>query len=150
MPNAADNFAFAAIASPQVAGVPFTVTIRATDQSGNTVYDYAGDALLSPIRARTSTPTLITFVAGVERLGPAVSRRFLRAAHAPTSSPPRQGTSGNITVNPASFVKLQVILPGETPKGGTADGRTARRTIRMAGNRRSRSRCAPSTRTGTS
>ena len=46
VPSAADNFAFSAIASPQVAGLPFTVTIRATDASGNTVYDYEGDAVL--------------------------------------------------------------------------------------------------------
>ena len=36
VPSAANNFAFSAIASPQVAGVPFTVTIRAVDASGNT------------------------------------------------------------------------------------------------------------------
>ena len=130
VPNAADNFAFAAIASPQVAGVPFTVTIRATDSSGNTVYDYAGDALLSSnTGSGTSTPTLITFVAGVwsgsvKQFGAGSS---VRLTCTDFSSPPRQGTSGNITVNPASFVKLQIILPGETAEGrhGGRQGRHA-------------------------
>jgi hypothetical protein len=136
VPNAADNFAFSAIGSPQVAGVPFTITIRATDQSGNTVYDYAGDAALgSNTGSGTSTPTLITFVAGVwsgpvELFGAGSS---VRLTCTDFSVPPRTGTSGNITVNSASFTKLQIILPGETAKGGTTDGKDGTPSNQMAG-----------------
>jgi hypothetical protein len=136
VPNAADNFAFSVIPSPQVAGVPFTVTIRATDTSGNTVYDYTGDAVLgSNTGTGTSTPAQITFVAGVWS-GPVTlfgSGSNVRLTCTDFSSPPRTGTSVNITVNPASFTKLQVILPGETPRGGTAAGKIGTPNTEMAG-----------------
>ena len=45
----------------------------------------------------------------------------------------RTGTSGNIAVNPASFKKLQVLLPGETAKSGTADGKDGTPNPQMAG-----------------
>jgi len=126
IPNATDHFAFAAIASPQVAGVPVTVTVRATDSSGNTVYDYNGDAVLaSNAGSGTSTPSLITFVGGV--WSGAVTfygaGSSVRLSCTDFSSPARTGTSGSVAVNPATFTKLQVILPGETAKPGTADGK---------------------------
>jgi hypothetical protein len=136
VPSAADNFAFSVIESPQVAGVPFTVTIRATDASGNTVYDYSGDAALGPNTGTgTSAPTLITFVAGVWS-GPVTlygAGASVRLTCTDFSTPPRTGTSGNIVVNPASFRKLQVLLPGETPRGGTADGKVGTPNPQMAG-----------------
>ena len=137
VPSGADNFSFSAIASPQVAGVPFTVTIRATDASGNTVYNYAGDAALGPNTGTgTSSPTLITFSAGVWS-GPVTmfgAGASVRLTCTDFSTPPRTGTSGNIVVNPATFKKLQVLLPGETPKSGTADGKDGSPNPQMAGN----------------
>ncbi len=137
VPNAADNFAISAIPSPQVAGVPFTITIRAVDTSGNTVFDYAGDAVLgSNTGSGTSTPSLITFNAGVWT-GPVTlfgAGASVRLTCTDFSSPPRTGTSGNITVNPATFTKLQIILPGETQKGGTADGKDGAPNAQSAGN----------------
>ena len=136
IPSAADHFAFSAIPSPQVAGVPFTITVRATDQSGNTVYDYTGDAALGAnTGAGTSTPTQITFAAGVWT-GPITlfgAGASVRLTCADFSAPPRTGTSASITVNPASFVKLQVILPGETAKGGTGDGKDGTPSSQTAG-----------------
>ncbi len=136
VPSAADNFAFNAIASPQVAGVPFTLTIRATDASGNTVYDYNGDAVLgSNTGTGTSAPVLITFAAGVWS-GPVTlfaAGSAVRLTCTDFSSPPRTGTSMNVTVNSASFTKLQVLLPGETAKPGTADGKDGTPNAQMAG-----------------
>jgi hypothetical protein len=136
VPSAANNFSFSAIPSPQVAGVPFTVTIRATDASGNTVYNYAGNAALGPNTGTgTSSPTLITFAAGVWS-GPVTmfgSGASVRLTCTDFSTPPRTGTSGNIVVNPASFTKLQVLLPGETPRSGTADGKDGTPNPQMAG-----------------
>jgi hypothetical protein len=126
IPNATDHFAFSSISSPQIAGVPVTVMVRATDLSGNTVYDYNGDAVLaSNTGSGTSTPSLITFVAGVWS-GPVTfygAGSSVRLACTDFSSPARTGTSELITVNPGTFVKLQVILPGETAKPGTTDGK---------------------------
>ena len=136
IPNAADHFAFAAIASPQVAGVPVTITVRAADQSGNTVYDYAGDAVLaSNTGSGTSIPTQITFVAGVWT-GPVTffgAGASVRLTCSDFSVPPRTGTSGNVVVNAASYVKLQIILPGETAKSGTGDGKDGTPSNQTAG-----------------
>src|SRR5204862_7043122 len=64
-PNAADHFVISAIASPQVAGVPVAVTIRATDASGNTIPDYAGDVNLAcNTGAGTISPERVTLAAG--------------------------------------------------------------------------------------
>jgi hypothetical protein len=136
VPNTTNGFAFVAIPSPQVAGVPVTVMIRATDSSGNTNYDYAGDAVLAAnTGSGTSTPTLITFVGGVWS-GPVTffgAGASVRLTCTDFASPPRMGNSANITVNSASYKKLQVILPGETAKSGTADGKDGAPSDQMAG-----------------
>jgi hypothetical protein len=136
VPNSTDGFAFAAIPSPQVAGVPVTIMVRATDSSGNTVYDYNGDAVLAAnTGSGTSTPTLIAFVGGVWS-GPVTffgAGASVRLTCTDFSSPPRMGNSANITVNPASFKKLQVLLPGEIARPGTADGKDGTPSDEMAG-----------------
>ena len=136
VPNAADHFAFSAISSPQVAGVPVTITVRAADQSGNTVYGYAGDAVLAAnTGSGTSTPAQITFVAGVWT-GPVTffgAGASVRLTCTDFSAPPRTGTSGDVVVNPASLVKLQILLPGETAKGGTTDGKDGTPSNQTAG-----------------
>ena len=47
IPSAVDRFVIAPVVSPQVAGVPVAVTIRATDASGNTIVGYAAEANLA-------------------------------------------------------------------------------------------------------
>src|SRR5439155_3181202 len=42
-------------------------------------------------------------------------------------------TSSSITVNAASFVKLQLLVPGETAAPGTASGKTGSPTAQTAG-----------------
>jgi len=126
IPNSTDHFAFSAILSPQVAGVPTTVMVRAVDSSGNTVFGYAGDAVLAAnTGSGTSMPTLITFVAGVWS-GPVTffaAGATVRLSCTDFSSPARTGSSQDIVVNPATYTKLQVLLPGETARPGTAAGK---------------------------
>ena len=127
LPSGTTRFMFDNIASPVSAGTPTAVRVRATDQSGNTVPNYNGDALLIPNTGPGSiTPEQITFVNGVwtgnvtfKGAGGQVS-----VTCSDYSSPPRQGTSNSIVVNPGPFTGLQVLLPGETPAGGTATGNT--------------------------
>jgi len=49
------------------------------------------------------------------------------------SSPPHTGTSASFVVTPGPFAKLQVLLPGETPQGGTTAGQTGTPTDQAAG-----------------
>src|SRR5262245_41426540 len=49
------------------------------------------------------------------------------------SAPPHIGSSNSFAVNPGPFTKLQVLLPGESPRGGTADGKEGDPTPQQAG-----------------
>ncbi|HEY2956090.1 MAG TPA: FlgD immunoglobulin-like domain containing protein [Candidatus Eisenbacteria bacterium] len=136
IPSALDHFVVGAIGSPQTAGVQVTVTIRAADASGNTVTNYAGDAFLT---ANTGTgsisPELIGFTAGVWT-GPMTFKGAAQAVAFTCSDyfvPPHTGASNSFQVNPGPVNHLQVLLPGETPNGGTADGKTGTPNGQQAG-----------------
>jgi len=135
-PSAADHFAIGAIPSPQIAGVPVNVTIRAVDSNGNTVPNYGGDAVLSAnTGAGSMTPELIQFTNGIWT-GP-IRFRGAGGAVAFTCSdfaaPPHTGTSNSIVVQPGPLNRLQVLLPGETARGGTADGKEGTPSGQSAG-----------------
>jgi hypothetical protein len=135
--SAPARFAFVTITSPQTAGVPATVTINAVDSGGNLVPGYTGDAILT---ANTGTgsisPSTVTFTAGVWT-GP-VTFKGAGGAVALTcadfSAPPKTGTSNTFVVNPGPLYGLQVLLPGESARGGTATGKTGTPTNQSAGN----------------
>ncbi|MGH7730524.1 MAG: hypothetical protein ACRENJ_04660 [Candidatus Eiseniibacteriota bacterium] len=136
IPSGVDHFAISTIASPQNAGVPVAVTIRATDSNGNTIPNYAGDAVLvANTGAGSITPEFISFTAGVwtgsmvfKGAGGAVS-----FSAADFSAPPHIGASNSFTVNPGPFSGVQVLLPGQTPRGGTPDGKEGNPTSQQAG-----------------
>jgi hypothetical protein len=135
--SAPARFAFVTISSPQTAGVPASVTINAVDSGGNLVPGYTGDAILT---ANTGTgsisPETVTFAAGTwtglvtfKGAGGAVALTC-----ADYSAPPKTGTSNTFVVNPGPLYGLQVLLPGESPRGGTATGKTGTPTNQSAGN----------------
>lgn len=136
IPSGADHFAISTITSPQVAGTPVSVTIRAADVSNNTVPGYNGQAVLSAnTGAGSISPELITFTDGVwtgsmvfRGAGGAVSFTAFDF-----SAPPHTGTSNSFAVQPGPFSGLQVLLPGETPQGGTVDGKNGAPTGQTAG-----------------
>ncbi len=136
IPSSVDRFVVSTIASPQVAGVPVTVTIRATDASGNTIPGFAGDAVLvANTGAGSIAPEFVTFSAGTWS-GPMVFKGAGGAvsfAVADFSAPPHTGASNSFTVNPGPFSGLQVLLPGQSPRGGTADGKEGDPTAQQAG-----------------
>jgi len=136
IPSDVDHFVVTTISSPQVAGVPVNVTIRATDSNGNTIPGYAGDAVLvANTGAGSIVPEFVTFTAGVWT-GPMVFKGAGGAvsfAVADFSAPPHIGSSNNFTVNPGPFTGLQVLLPGESPRGGTGDGKEGNPTPQQAG-----------------
>ena len=136
IPSAADHFSIAAIPSPQAAGTPVTVSIRAVDSAGNTVPGYAGDAILTAnTGAGSISPQQITFADGLWS-GPVTFRGAggaVALSCADFSSPPHTGTSASFVVQPGPFAGLQVILPGETAQGGTTDGKIGTPTTQTAG-----------------
>lgn len=136
IPSAPDHFEIDAVPSPVTAGETVTVTIRAADVGGNTIPDYYGDAILSAnTGAGSISPETITFRGGVwtggmlfRGAGGAVS--FTCSDY---SSPPKTGTSNSFQVLPGAFSGLQVLLPGQTPQGGTDTGYTGEPVSQSAG-----------------
>jgi len=125
-PAGADHFVISAISSPQRAGVPVAVTIRATDSNGNTIPDYQGDGnLAANTGAGSISPELVSFTNGV--WSGSVTFRGAGGAVSFTCSdfsvPPHLGASNSFAVDPGDLAGLQLLLPGETPRGGTADGK---------------------------
>lgn len=137
IPSGITKFVFNTITGPLTAGVPTSVTVRATDASSNTVPGYNAEAILQANTGNGSiTPTTITFVDGVwtgnvtfKGAGGAVALTC-----ADFSAPPKTGTSNTFVVNPGPFAGLQVLLPGETALGGTDSGKTGTPTNQTAGN----------------
>jgi hypothetical protein len=136
IPSDVDHFVVSTITSPQVAGVPVVVTIRATDSNGNTIPAYEGDAVLVANTGSGSiVPEFVTFTAGIWT-GPMVFKGAGGAvsfAVADFSAPPHIGSSNNFTVNPGPFSGVQVLLPGQSPRGGTDDGKEGNPTPQQAG-----------------
>jgi hypothetical protein len=136
IPSSAQQFVIEPVTGPITAGDPISVTIRATDLSGNTIPDFNGDATLSAnTGAGSISPEDITFTNGVwtgnmmfRGAGGAVSFTC-----SDFSSPPHTGTSNSFQVLPGIFTGLQVLLPGEAPQGGTADGVNGMPTDQNAG-----------------
>lgn len=136
IPSAADHFATGTIATPQRAGVPVNVTLRAVDASGNTVPTFTGDVRLSANTGSGSmTPELVTFTNGTWSgavtffgAGGAVSLTC-----ADFSAPPHTGTSNSFVVQPGPQAGVQILLPGESAQGGTGSGRSGTPTPQRAG-----------------
>jgi hypothetical protein len=134
--NAASRFVIDPVPSPVTAGSSVAVHIRATDTNGNTIPGYAGSAILSANTGPGSiSPELITFANG-EWNGNMIFRGAGGSVSFTCSdfaSPPHTGTSAGFVVQPGPYVKLQVLLPGQTPQGGTATGFTGTPDTQSAG-----------------
>jgi len=136
IPSNVSRFVVNTISTPQTAGVPVTVTIRATDTSGNTVPGFAGDAVVvANTGAGSVTPEMISFTNG-QWVGPMTFKGAggsVSFTVADFSAPPHTGTSNSFTVQPGPFTGLQVLVPGETARGGTDDGREGTPSNQQAG-----------------
>jgi hypothetical protein len=136
-PNTVDHFVISAVASPQVAGVPVSVTIRATDASGNTIPNYAGDVnLAANTGAGSIVPERITIANGlwIGNLTFKGAGNAVLFTASDFAAPPHTGASNSFIVSPGPLVGLQVLLPGETASSGDPDGRIGTPTTQSAGN----------------
>lgn len=134
--GALDHFSFATISSPQVAGANFSVAISAVDYVGNIRTNYNSNLNLTT-NAGTITPasTGTGFVNGVRTLNVNVSLAgTLKTITATDPMTAKHGTSNTFTVNPNSFVKLQLLSPGESPAPGTLNGKTGTPSAQTASN----------------
>ncbi len=121
-----DHFVVTAPASA-TAGVAFDTMVTAVDVSGNRVGTYTGTVSFSSTDPHASLPSNYTFMAGDHgsrlftggvTLKVPGTRTISAAAGALT------GTSSGIAVSAGPFVKLQILVPGETADAGSATGKT--------------------------
>src|SRR5262249_52198312 len=97
------------------------VTITASDSNAAIADDNGGTTGNMTLVAGTRTLSSFTFkTAGI--------RTITASASGLTSN-----TSGNITVSPGAFTKLQVLVPGETAAPGSATGKTGTPSAQIAG-----------------
>ncbi len=136
IPAGAHHFEITTITGPTTAGDPVIVTLSAADAGGNTLPDFNGNAILSAnTGAGSISPESITFANGVWT-GPITFRGAGNAVQFTCSdyaTPPHLGTSNPFVVEPAAYVGMQVLLPGQTPQGGTATGFGGTPDVQAAG-----------------
>src|SRR5439155_1092398 len=93
------------------------VTITTSDANATIADDNGGTAGNLSLVAGTRTLSSFTFkTAGTRTVTATDAAAALRAS-----------TSANVTVNSGAFVKLQLLVPGETAAPGTVPARPARR-----------------------
>jgi len=134
--SSAHHFEIDPFTTPVTAGSSVAVTIRATDVGGNTIPDFAGNALVFANTGPGSiSPEAIVFVGGVWS-----GNMVFRGAGGSVSftvsdfaAPPHTGTSPSFEVLPGPFAGMQVLLEGQTPQGGTATGFTGAPADQFAG-----------------
>ena len=95
-----DHFDFDTISSPQTVGSPFTITIKAKDQYGNTVTSYAGTNTLIDSTGTISPTSTATFRSGVWT-GTVTIWKAQPNVVITTSGDGKSGTSNAFDVNPA-------------------------------------------------
>src|SRR5207248_4752091 len=116
----------------QTAGAAFNVTVNAVDANWNLVTNITDTAGITSSDANAILPANAALSAGTQSF----SVTFKTAgSQTVTSSDVSDGsktanTTPAITVNAASFTKLQPLVPGETAAPGTASGKTGAPTAR--------------------
>jgi autotransporter-associated beta strand protein len=137
-PAAFDHLAVTAT-SPQTAGSAFDVTITAQDPSNNTVddsitlvqvsspsalmeFDWNGDGTYGDISG--------TLVNGVKTIKARDKRAETTTITAIATGGVTTPSPANVTIDPGTFAKLQILAPGETAAPGTTTGKTGTPTVR--------------------
>jgi hypothetical protein len=118
----------------QAAGTAFNIKITARDAGNSTVTAFTGTVNLTT-NAGTITPTVsASFVNGVVTQSVTLNLSGInRTITATQTGGSATGTSNTFTVNAGAFVKLQLLVPGETAAPGTGSGKTGTPTAQTAG-----------------
>jgi hypothetical protein len=132
------RFDFSPIASPQVAGRPFTVRITAMNSSDTPVTNFNGDIIVSASTGNgTISTTGVTLTNGVWE-----GELFVTAASGSVTlyasdyvAPPNNhsGASAAFEVTPDTLAGLQIVLPGQVMTPGVAPGLKNEASPQVAG-----------------
>ncbi len=121
-------------ATPIIAGVPFSIIVRSTDEFWNTVSStHSVKTTSTDPRATLAAPT--NLVGGIKTLSTALATAGLQSITAEDVIDPLITSSkgSDVTVGSGPYVKLQILLPGELSAPGRASGKVGVPTPQKAG-----------------
>jgi hypothetical protein len=121
--------------TPQVAGSTINVTVNAVDAVWNVITSTTDVVSFTSTDANAVLPANTALVTGTITLTATVKTAGSRAITVnDVTNPAKTGnTSGSVTVSAGAFVKLQLLVPGETAAAGSATGKTGSPTAASAG-----------------
>jgi len=119
----------------QMASTPFNVTVNAVDANWNVIGTATDTVGITSSDANTSLPPNAALVSGTQTLSVTLRTAGTRTLTASdiTDGSKSANTSSSITVSTGNFVKLQLLVPGETAAPGTVTGKTGTPTAQGAG-----------------
>jgi hypothetical protein len=119
----------------QVAGIPFNVVVNAVDANWNLVASVTDVTHLASTDANAVLPADAALVAGTQTLSVTLKTAVSKTITASDVTTPARtaNTSTAIVIANAGFVKMQILMPGETAAPGSATGKTGAPTARTAG-----------------
>src|SRR5262249_40849526 len=111
--------------NPQMAGVPFPITLRAVDQYWNVVSGIGDRVALRSTDAFAGLPAETTLVSGQLVFQGTLYHAGTQTitAHDTTNASIADNPSAAVNVVEAPFARVLVLAPGETPAPGSATGR---------------------------
>jgi hypothetical protein len=121
--------------SAQTAGAPFSVTVNAVDANWNVVSTVSHIVGITSSDANATLPSNTPLSSGTQTLSVTLNtagNRTLTATNI-TDGTKTSSVSPSITVNAGAFVKLQLLVPGETAAPGTTAGKTGTPNAQTAG-----------------
>src|SRR5205823_1082763 len=118
----------------QQAAVAFNVTVNAVDASWNLITNVTDTAGITSSDANAVLPSNAALVAGTKNFSVTLKTTGTQTVTASDASDGSKtaNTSAGVQVSAAGFVKLQLLLPGETAAPGTASGKTGTPTAETA------------------
>src|SRR5439155_21697966 len=118
----------------RTSGAVFNVTVNAVDANWTTVSS-TDTVSLSSSGANATLPANTALVGGTVQLSVTLITAGAQTITASdvTDNTTTANTSASITVNAGGFVKMQLLLPGETAAPGTPTGKTGTPGAQIAG-----------------
>ena len=121
--------------SPQTVGSSFTVTVNAVDDNWNFVSSGTDVVGITSSDGAATLPANQALVGGTKTSSVTLNTAGSKTVTASDITQPSRtaNTSPAISVAAGAFVKLQILMPGETADPGSVTGKTGTPTARTAG-----------------
>lgn len=110
--------------APQPAGTNFSVTVMAVDNQFNLLTNVTDTVRITSSDSTAVLPPNAALVNGTNSFAVTLKNAGSQTVTAKDTSGSETGTSSGITISATAFVKLQLLMPGETAAPGTTTGKT--------------------------